>query len=90
MMTEPMVLEIAQKAGVTIRGHYDESGSTPQELARFAAIVNSAESELNLELARALSMLMDGIPFQFAGELEQKMAREALAKYKEWVTPNED
>jgi hypothetical protein len=38
-------LTMAQEADVSIRGHYDETGVTPQELERFAALVAAAERE---------------------------------------------
>lgn len=44
-MTIDEVIEIAKKANVSIRGHYDETGSTPQELLRFAQLVAVAEQE---------------------------------------------
>lgn len=36
---------MAEHVGVTVRGHYDESGSTPQELLRFAKLVAIRERE---------------------------------------------
>lgn len=38
-MTEQEIIDMAEKAGVSIRTHYDESGSTPQELLRFAKLL---------------------------------------------------
>lgn len=44
-MTEQEIIDMAKRAGVTVRGHYDESGSTPQELLRFAKLVAKKERE---------------------------------------------
>jgi hypothetical protein len=33
------IIKLAEKANVSIRGYYDESGSTPAELKRFARLV---------------------------------------------------
>ena len=38
-MDRSKVLKLAQEAKISIRGHYDETGSTPQELDRFAALI---------------------------------------------------
>jgi hypothetical protein len=38
-------IDMAREANVSIRGHYDETGSTPQELERFAALVRADERE---------------------------------------------
>ena len=35
------VIELAKEAHISIRGHYDEVGSTPSELKRFAALVRA-------------------------------------------------
>ena len=37
------VIELAKEAHISIRGHYDEVGSTPSELERFAALVRADE-----------------------------------------------
>jgi hypothetical protein len=39
------IIRMAREAKVSIRGHYDETGSTPQELERFAKLVAAAERE---------------------------------------------
>lgn len=44
-MTQDDIIRIAREAGIEIRGHYDEMGATPQELARFAALVAQHERE---------------------------------------------
>ena len=44
-MTKDDIIRMAREAGVSIRGHYDETGSTTQELERFAALVAAAERE---------------------------------------------
>ena len=33
------IRELAEQANITIRGHYDESGSTPLELEKFAELI---------------------------------------------------
>lgn len=42
-MTRDDISRWAREAGVSIRGHYDETGSTPAELQRFAELVAAAE-----------------------------------------------
>jgi hypothetical protein len=44
-MIKDDIIRMAKEAGVSIRGHYDETGSTPQELERFAALVRADERE---------------------------------------------
>ena len=44
-MTRDDIIELAIEAGVSIRGHYDETGSTPAELQRFAELVAAAEHD---------------------------------------------
>jgi hypothetical protein len=36
-------IDMAREAGVSIRGHYDETGSTPQELKAFEALIRADE-----------------------------------------------
>lgn len=38
-------IEMAREAGVSIRGHYDETGSTQQELERLIAMARADERE---------------------------------------------
>jgi len=33
------IQELADQANITVRGHYDETGSTPAELQRFAELI---------------------------------------------------
>lgn len=33
------IKELAEQSGIRIRGHYDESGSTPSELNKFAELI---------------------------------------------------
>jgi hypothetical protein len=33
------IRELAKAAGLSIRGHYDESGSTPAEIKKFAELI---------------------------------------------------
>jgi phosphopantetheine adenylyltransferase len=44
-MNREDIIRMAREAGVSIRSHYDETGSTPQELERFAALVVASERE---------------------------------------------
>lgn len=44
-MTRDDIIKLATDAGVSIRGHYDETGSTPAELQRFAELVAATERE---------------------------------------------
>jgi hypothetical protein len=41
-MTRDDIIKMAREAGLTIRGHYDETGSTPSELERFFAVAYAA------------------------------------------------
>ena len=41
-MSDEDIIRMARDAGISIRAHYDETGSTPQELERFAALVAAA------------------------------------------------
>jgi hypothetical protein len=45
MMTTEEILKLAEQANVSIRGHYDETGSTPAELLRFADLVANAQRQ---------------------------------------------
>ncbi len=49
-MTRDDISRWALEAGVSIRGHYDETGSTPAELQRFAELVAAATHEECAEL----------------------------------------
>lgn len=40
-MTPEQIIDLAKQANVSIRGHYDETGSTPAELQRFAELVRN-------------------------------------------------
>ena len=42
-MTREDIVRMAREARISIRGHYDETGSTPQELERFAEFVAATE-----------------------------------------------
>jgi len=33
------IRELAEQAGISVRGHYDETGSTPMELQKFAELI---------------------------------------------------
>ena len=33
------IKELAEQAGISVRGHYDETGSTPMELQKFAELI---------------------------------------------------
>ena len=37
-MNQDKLIELAKQTNVSIRGHYDETGSTPAELQRFAEL----------------------------------------------------
>ena len=50
-MNRDDIIRMAREAGLTLRGHYDEPGSTPQELERFAALVAAAEREECAQIA---------------------------------------
>lgn len=57
-MTQDEILAMARQAGIFIRGHYDEIGSTPSELERFAAVVAAAEREGIADLKRQRDALL--------------------------------
>jgi hypothetical protein len=44
-MDREQIIQWAREAGVSIRGHYDETGSTLQELEAFAELVAAHERE---------------------------------------------
>ena len=48
------IIRMAREAGISIRGHYDETGPTPQELERFAALLLAAERE-------AIATMVEGL-----------------------------
>jgi hypothetical protein len=56
-MNRDEIIKTAVEAGASIRGHYDETGSTPAELQRFAELVAAAESE---ECAKVCQSVVDG------------------------------
>jgi hypothetical protein len=56
-MNRDEIIRMAQKAGVTIRWHYDETGSTPQELEQFAALVAAHEREACAKVCDELAAL---------------------------------
>ena len=74
MTQDEIIIAMARDAGVSIRGHYDETGSTPQELERFAALVAAHERErvMNEPLTKAMWE-------RFESEV-RKSEREACAK----------
>jgi len=51
-MTQDDIVSMAMLARIKVRGYYDEAGSTPQELERFAEVVAEATREHS---AKALS-----------------------------------
>lgn len=60
-MTQDDIVKIAWEANLSIRGYYDESGSTPAELMRFASLVASAEREECAKVCEELAdRLLDG------------------------------
>ena len=59
-MTRDGIISIAREAGMTLRGHYDESGSTPQELERFTALLEKKiRADERNALLTALEKLRD-------------------------------
>ena len=53
-MTRDEIISMAREADLSIRGHYDETGSTPSELERFAALVAAAEREACAEVCQGV------------------------------------
>ena len=78
-MNREDIIRWAQEAGISIRGHYDETGPTPQELLRFAAsVIKSLKPSLQTEFEK---MFMEGAAAE----------REACAKVADdWGTPHAD
>ena len=60
-MTRDDIISIAREAGMTLRGHYDESGSTPQELERFTALLEKKIRANEREKSLRLWMLLDDV-----------------------------
>jgi hypothetical protein len=52
---------MAREVGVSIRGHYDETGSTPQELERLVALARADEREACAKEADAWSKRDDDV-----------------------------
>jgi hypothetical protein len=53
------IQKLAEQANITIRGHYDETGSTPLELEKFAALVAAAEREACAGIAELVAVEID-------------------------------
>ena len=70
-MTRDDIIRMAREAGLTLRGHYDEPGSTPQELERFAALVAAAEREACAQIADAEASI-EGIVQRIAVAIRAK------------------
>jgi len=64
---------MAREAGLSIRGHYDETGSTPSELERFAALVAAAEREASAKTVETESC--GGSAFNSAAQYMAKAIR---------------
>jgi len=62
-MTRDDIISIAREAGMTLRGHYDESGSTPQELERFAELLEAKVRKECAELCRAKANVRSPLSF---------------------------
>ena len=41
---------LAEQAGISVRGHYDETGSTPMELQKFAELIVKECADLRTEI----------------------------------------
>jgi len=52
-------IEMAREAGVSIRGHYDETGSTPQELERLVELARADEREACAKVCEDLDWSQD-------------------------------
>ena len=55
-MTRDDIIRMAREADVSIRDYYDETGSTVQELERFAALVAAAEREACAEMVEDMDV----------------------------------
>ena len=80
------IIELAKEAGLSIRGHYDESGSTPQELERFAALVRAERDWVDLtddeiELLGNHELKYISESYEITGVFD--FARAVIAKFKE-------
>lgn len=86
-MTKDDIIRMARDAGVSIREHYDETGSTPQELERFAAHVAAAERNKLATWAMeqgystghgdTLEQLLEELDWQIR-ESERRLARKGI------------
>ena len=70
-MNRDDIIRMAREAGLTLRGHYDEPGSTPQELERFAALVAAAEREACAQIADAEASI-EGIAQRIAAAIRAR------------------
>lgn len=58
------VIELAKEAHISIRGHYDEVGSTPSELERFAALVRADERKECAKIAETAADCLQNSTFE--------------------------
>lgn len=56
MLTRDEIIRMALEARLTIRCHYDDYGSTPLELLRFAELVSASEREACAKVCDELAM----------------------------------
>ena len=82
-MNRDDVIRMAREAGLNLRGHYDEPGSTPQELERFfhaayAAGAKAEQGRLHAELERCKQVCA-------ATAEGWRVERAALLKTMKWL-----
>lgn len=78
-MTQERIIEMAKQAKVSIRGHYDETGSTPAELQRFTQLVrNEALAQHEATLRQVLELLGPQAPECCGCRSEWDMAIDVL------------
>jgi hypothetical protein len=92
-MNREDVIRLAKEAGVFVRGPYDdETGLTPQELERFANLVEAQQSDRYKAMAGELAEALVGMVVQhscYCGHphcnrcAETRECKAALAKYKQ-------
>ena len=66
---------LAEQAGISVRGHYDETGSTPMELQKFAELIVQ-ECLLSLEP----DLYSEEIDYEFEQRFYRR-CREKIAKH---------
>lgn len=70
MITRDEIIEMAREAGVYARGHYDETGSTPEEIERFFHAAYAAGAAAEREACASMAEAFYRHQYDFTGNLE--------------------